>query len=204
MRIRLCQKHDERCFFTEKKSWQQRSQCFLPARSPELPGLCFSRLPDMPKFWGWHIPDSELMAPLLLSSHLYWFHSSWQSGWLRLFPKTFFENSLCQKFGIFKWKRVFHYAILMQDSCFRMGHFWLREECTSIVVHKALRTCVLGLSGFLVGMWKCGAEARMLSVWVLTGLQLQSNTVKYGFCREKKMIALYSTYACPINFLCAG
>lgn len=116
---------------------------------------------------------SELTAPQLLGSHLCWFHSSWQSGWSRFFSKLFFENSFCKKLAFFNDKRVFHYAIHMRDSSSRMGHFWLREECTSTVVHRALRTFVLGLSGLPAGMWECGAGARILSVWVLTGLQLQ-------------------------------
>lgn len=95
-------------------------------------------------------------------------------------PNHFLKIPFVKDLAFFNDKRVFHYGIHMQDYSFRMGHFCLREECTSIVVHKTLGTCVLGLSGLLVGMWKCGAETRMLSVRVFAGLQLQSNMALQG------------------------
>lgn len=143
---------------------------------------------------------SELTAPQLLGSYLCWFHSSWQSGWSRFFfPNRFLKIPFVKKLAFFNDKRVFDYAIHMQDSSSRMGHFWLREECTSTVVHGLLRMCAGSLRppSWYVRVWSWSKDAQCLS------FDRSTVTVKYGFYRAIND-SLYTTYVCPINFLTAG
>lgn len=57
------------------------------------------------------------------------------------FPNHFLKIPFVKNLAFFNDKRFFHYAIHMQGSSFRMGHFWLREEWVSIVVHRVLGAC---------------------------------------------------------------
>lgn len=154
----------------------------------------------MPCFWGWHIPDLWVdsspvtwLTPLLISQQL--------TVWMTeiFFPNRFLKIPFVKKLAFFNDKRVFDYAIHMQDSSSRMGHFWLREECTSTVVHGLLRMCAGSLRppSWYVRVWSWSKDAQCLS------FDRSTVTVKYGFYRAIND-SLYTTYVCPINFLTAG
>lgn len=138
----------------------------------------------MPSLRGWHIPNpSELTAPQLFGLLCLWLPSSWQPGWLR-FCKDLLPFSQKHFLKIpFSKKQAFFFMTeglyIIPSTC----KILLSEWGISDFQHgtPGIGISVLGLSGLLAGMWNCGAGARMLNAWVLTGLQLQS---KYGFYRE--------------------